>query len=131
VGTHPYLSPEWHAAVVALAAEALPDRPGASALLACKVTGSPSGDLHYVQQLVDGRLVRQEPGRAESPDVSFTVTWADAVALLRGELDPNVLVMQGRMKADGNIGRLMAILPVTTSADYLALQEQVRAITAV
>ena len=84
-----------------------------------------------MQQLVDGRLVRQEPGRAESPDVSFTVTWADAVALLRGELDPNVLVMQGRMKADGNIGRLMAILPVTTSADYLALQEQVRAITAV
>ncbi len=42
--------------------------------------------------------------------MSFTLSWADAVAVLRGELDPNVLVMQGRMKADGNVGRLMAVL---------------------
>lgn len=128
---HPYLSAEWHAAVVALAADALPVREGASAVLAYKVTGAPSGDIVYVQTITDGRLTDQSIGKVDGTQLTFTVTWADAVSVMRGELDPNVAVMQGRIKADGNIASLMAVLPVTGSAEYAALQERVRAITSV
>jgi putative sterol carrier protein len=123
-----YLSPEWHEAAVKLAAT-LPKRPGATATLAFKITASPRGDFTYVQELVDGRIVRQELAKTDGADIVFTVTWADSVAVMRGELDANVAVMQGRIKADGNIGALMAILPVTASAEYRSIQQQVQAIT--
>jgi putative sterol carrier protein len=125
-----YLSPEWHVAAVDLAAS-LPERPGASATLAFKVTAGPQGDFTYFQQIVDGRIARQELGKSDSADITFTITWADSVAVMQGELDANVAVMQGRVKSDGNIGALMAILPVTGSAEYKAVQQQVLAITTV
>jgi putative sterol carrier protein len=127
---HTYLSSEWHAAVVELAS-GLPERPGASAALAFKVTGAPQGDFAYFQQLVDGRLVSQQNGTSADADITFTVSWADSVAVMRGELNANVAVMQGRIKSDGNIGALMAILPVTGSAEYRAIQQRVQEMTSV
>jgi alkyl sulfatase BDS1-like metallo-beta-lactamase superfamily hydrolase len=131
VDPHPYLSAAWHDAVVALAADLLPRREGASGVLAYKVTGTPTGDVTYSVTITDGRLVAQGLGKNDTAAITFTVSWADAVALMRGDLDANVAVMQGRIKADGDIGRLMAVLPVTGSNEYRVLQERVRALTEV
>ena len=93
------------------------------------VTGSPEGDITYHQVTENGRVVEQGLGLCESADFTITVTWADAVAVQRGELDPNVAFMQGRMKVAGNMGKVMALLPITMSAEYRALQAQLQAET--
>jgi hypothetical protein len=37
--------------------------------------------------------------------------------------------MQGRMKVAGNMAKLMALMPLTNSPEYKALQDQARQIT--
>jgi putative sterol carrier protein len=128
---HAYLSAEWHAAVVDAAAAVLPERPGATGALGWKVTGGPNGDVAYVQRIDNGRLASQQLIAKPEGDIIFTVTWNDAVALMKGELDPNVAVMQGRIKADGNMGALMDVLPVTGSDEYRSLQATIRQATTV
>ena len=43
----------------------------------------------------------------------------------QGELDANAAFMQGRMKVAGDMGKFMALLPLTNSPEYKALQAQV------
>ena len=50
--------------------------------------------------------------RDDAADVTFTNTYADAQALARGELDPRVLFMQGRTKMAGDMGKVLALMPV-------------------
>jgi len=59
----------------------------------------------------------------------MTLTYEDSVALAQGELDANAAFMQGRMKVAGNMGKLMQLMPLTQSAEYQALQEQIRPLT--
>lgn len=47
----------------------------------------------------------------------------------RGELDPNVAFMQGRMKVAGSMGVMMALLPVTNTPEYQALRQEIAAVT--
>jgi hypothetical protein len=42
--------------------------------------------------------------------VSLTVPWDDAVAIQRGDLDPNVAFMQGRLKVSGSMGVMTELL---------------------
>lgn len=123
-----YLSPQWHAAAKELA-QRYPERPGASATLAYKVTGGPDGDLEYVQVIRDGRVVDQAMGADADADVTLTITWADGVALATGTLDPNVAFMQGRMKVAGTVGKLMDVLPLTASPEYRTVQAELQALT--
>jgi hypothetical protein len=37
--------------------------------------------------------------------------------------------MQGRIKVTGNMGKLMALLPLTQSPEYKAIQEEIRKVT--
>jgi hypothetical protein len=37
--------------------------------------------------------------------------------------------MQGRVKVEGNMAKLMALLPITSSAEYRDLQTKIREIT--
>jgi len=37
--------------------------------------------------------------------------------------------MQGRVKVTGNMAKLMALLPITNSAEYKQLQTEIQAIT--
>jgi predicted lipid carrier protein YhbT len=114
-----FLSPDWVELQVRLAAE-LPERPGASARLQVVVTGTPDGEVTYVQQIEDGRLTGASLGRDDAADVTLTQTHADAVAIARGDLDANAAFMQGRVKVTGNMGSLMALMPLTQSPEYQA-----------
>jgi SCP-2 sterol transfer family len=122
-----YLSSEWHEIVCALADSLLVSRPGASAHLGLVVTGGPDGDIRYHQVIVDGRLVAQGLGdyRDSTPAVTLTLVWSDGVALQKGELDVNVALMQGRVKVAGDMGAVLAIVPVTSSAAYAELQSAI------
>lgn len=115
-----FLSDAWLERHRTLGAE-LPERPGASARVQHVVTGTPDGEVRYVHTVVDGRTVELSAGGDDGADVTFTNTYADAQALARGELDPRVLFMQGRTKMAGDMGRVLALMPVTSSAEQRSL----------
>ena len=116
-----YLSQEWHDRVKELAKEQ-PDRPGASIRMQNVTTGGPDGDVKYWTVIEDGHLVDQQLGELDDAEVTLTSSWADASAVQKGELDANAAFMQGRVKVGGNMGKLMALLPLTNAPEYKALQ---------
>ena len=115
-----FLSDGWFDRQRTLGAE-LPERPGATARVQHVVTGTPDGEVRYVLTIVDGRTTDVVVGADDTADVTFTNTLADAQALAQGELDPSVLFMQGRTKMAGDMGKVLALMPVTRSAEYRAL----------
>jgi hypothetical protein len=111
-------------------AGSLPERPGATARIQRVVTGAPEGDVTYVEAFDDGRLVSATLGpAADDVDVTITETFPNAVAIAAGELDLHAGYMQGRVKVVGDVGALMAVLPVTQSPEHRAVVEQLAAQT--
>ncbi len=123
-----WLSAEWFSQTRALTA-GQPDRPGLTARIQYEITGGPDGDVAYYLVLEDGKLLDSAAGTVESPDVTVTLAWDDAVAVHKGELDPNVAFMQGRMKVAGSMGVMMALLPATNTPEYQDLRRRIAAIT--
>jgi predicted lipid carrier protein YhbT len=116
----PFLSDAWCELVRGLGAD-LPERPGATARVQHVVTGGPDGEVRYVHTIVDGRTTALEVGGDDTADVTFTNTYADAQALARGDLDPSVLFMQGRTKMAGDMGKVLALMPLVRSEEQRAL----------
>ncbi len=96
----------------------LPVRTGCSAVIGYEITGGPDGTVHFHSVMEDGRLVANQLGPADEPDFVMHMPRAEFVAVVRGELDPNVGFMQGKIKVTGNIGRMMSVLPVTCSLEW-------------
>lgn len=115
-----FLSDAWFDIVRSLGTE-LPERPGATARVQHVVTGGPDGEVRYLHAVVDGRTTELAVGSDDSADVTFTNTYADAQALARGELDPSVLFMQGRTKMAGDMGKVLALMPVVRSEEQRQL----------
>ncbi|MEX2294210.1 MAG: SCP2 sterol-binding domain-containing protein [Acidimicrobiales bacterium] len=107
----------------------LPARDGVTACLQMVVTGTPMREVAYVQSIEGGRVVGGELGTRDDVDVTLTCSLADATAIAKGELDLSAAFMQGRIKVVGNIGSLMAVMPLTQSPEYRALLEAVAAQT--
>jgi putative sterol carrier protein len=123
-----WLSAEWFDQTRAMAADQ-PEHPGLSARIQYEITGGPSGEVSYYWILEDGRLGASAAGTIDAPDVTLTLPWDDAVAMQRGDLDPNVAFMQGRMKVAGSMGVMMALLPVTNTPEYQALRRRITEVT--
>jgi hypothetical protein len=123
-----YLSQEWLDEARAMAADQ-PERPGASCRLNCVVSGSPSGEISAYWVVQNGRVLDAHLGALEDAEVTVTVTWPDAVGIAEGELDVNAAFMQGKVKATGNMAKLMALLPLTATPECRDLQQRVRAVT--
>lgn len=119
-----YLTQEWLDLQKELAQE-FPERPGATARMQYRVTGGPDGDVVYHQVIEDGKMLESQLG--EDPETEFTIsqTYDDSVKILKGELDANAAFMQGKMKVDGNMGKLMSLMPLTQSPEYKAIQAKV------
>jgi putative sterol carrier protein len=123
-----YLTQEWLDQGRELAKDQ-PERAGASAKMQYVVSGGPEGDIKYYWVLEDGKLLESQLGEIAEPDFTMTSTYDDSVAIAKGTLDANAAFMQGKMKVAGNTGKLMALLPLTMSPEYKALQEKIREIT--
>jgi putative sterol carrier protein len=119
VATVPYLSQDWLDRLAELASD-LPERPGATARVQYVVTGTPDGEVRYAQSVVDGRLAAVVLGEDPEAEVTLTLTHADAVEISKGALDANAGFMQGRVKVVGDMGKVMALMPLTHSAEYRA-----------
>lgn len=100
------------------ATEDLPERPGASAVITYEVVDGPDGTVTFHTKLADGRIVTNVLGPADDPDFTMRVPHDEFLAVVRGELDPQVGFMQGRIKVTGNIGRMLSVLPLTCSDDW-------------
>ena len=123
-----YLTQEWLDESRELA-KGQPERPGASVKMQYVVTGGPEGDVEYYWVLEDGKLLESSLGRVPDAEVTLTLSYADSVKVQQGELDANAAFMQGRMKAAGNMAKLMQLMPLTNSPEYKQLQDEIRKIT--
>ena len=109
--------------------ETQPERPGASARMQYVVTGGPQGDIKYYWVLEDGHLRENRLGVLDDAELTLTQSYDDAKKVQQGELDEQAAFMQGRVKVEGNMAKLMALLPITSSPEYRELQDKIRAIT--
>lgn len=49
------------------------------------------------------------PGPAEKPDVTFSMDAADFIKMVRGELQPVVAFMQGKLRLQGDMNKAMKL----------------------
>lgn len=119
-----YMSAEWHERLKELATDQ-PERAGATIFLQYHLTGGPDGDVKYWSNISEGKIVDQQLGESPDSEVTMTVAYDDAVAIQKGELDANAAFMQGRVKVGGEMGKLMALLPITNTAEYKKLQADI------
>ena len=99
---------------------ALPERPGATARVQHVVSGAPAGEVRYALVVTDGRLTSATLGDDPDAGVTLTQTYPDAVLIAQGSLDANAAFMQGRVKVVGDMGAVMALMPLTDSDEYRA-----------
>lgn len=84
--------------------------PGPTATLQMVVTGAPDGDGKWYARVDDGVVAEAALGTRPAPDLTLTVSYADASAIAGGELDPSVAFMQGRLKTAGDPGLVLDLL---------------------
>ena len=72
------------------------------------VTDMPDGgDLHY-HVSIGGGTVRMAPGELPAPDATITNSYRTAAKIAQRELNPTMAFMTGKLKASGNLAKLMA-----------------------
>jgi len=81
--------------------------------LQCLIGGGPDGDVKCYGVITEGEVVEAGLGSLDAADLTVTIDYDDVVRIDRGELDPNVAYMQGRLKVAGDLAKLMALLPLT------------------
>ncbi len=124
-----YLTQEWLDENVRLA-QSFPPREGATARLQYRITNMPDGrDCWFFRVIDDGTLREATIGQDPDAELTLALSYADTRLVQEGTLDPNVAFMQGKMKVTGNMAKMMALLPLTASAEYKAIQQQISEIT--
>lgn len=123
-----FLSQEWLDLQTKLDAE-LPERPGVSGRLQYKVAGGPEGDVTFHTVFENGKIAENALGDDAQPDCSMTVSYKDFAAIARGELGADTAYMQGRLKMVGDMGTILALMPLLQSAEYKANAESISAQT--
>jgi putative sterol carrier protein len=119
-----WLTQEWLDESTKLA-ESQPVRPGASARLQYIITDGPEGEVKYYWIVEDGKLLENRLGELADAEVTLSETYGDAMCIQKGELDANAAFMQGKIKVDGDVGKLMALLPITMSPEFAEFQRDV------
>jgi len=119
-----WLSPEWFEETRALVA-AQPLFPGLSARIVAEITNGPEGNVSCYWEVDEGRLEASAEGTVEGPDVTLTLSRKDAASLCRGDLDPSVAFMQGRVKVAGSMGVMISLLTAMNAPEYRDLRQTI------
>jgi hypothetical protein len=77
------------------------------------VTGGPDGDVSFWTKIERGRTVEVGQGEVDKPDLTLTAAYEDAERQAAGEVEPSAAYMQGRLKAEGDMTKLFALLKAT------------------
>ena len=123
-----WLTQEWMDEQTRLAQDQ-PERPGATARMQYVITGGPDGEIRYYWVLEDGHLRENRLGTLDDAELTLTQSYEDAKRVQQGELDEQAAFMQGKVKVEGNMAKLMSLLPITSSPEYRELQAKIREIT--
>jgi hypothetical protein len=122
-----FLSDDWFDAARAIAGSR--ETAGGSCRVDVVVTGAPGGDVQWHVIVANGSSADIGPGAGSDADVTLTLTFPDAVAVQRGELDPSVAFMQGRMKTTGDPGKLLDVLAATATPTFAEVRAQLSGVT--
>lgn len=107
---------DWTAAAAAALAE-LPPVAGLDAVVEYTISGCRGGRVALTVTVSEGTVAKLEAGRSEDPDISISMGYADAVAILRGELSSDAGYMSGAVKVEGDYPRwLLDLRPVRLAA---------------
>lgn len=107
---------EWTAAAVAALAE-LPPVVGLDAVVEYTISGCRGGRVALTVTVSEGTVAKLEVGRSADPDIAISVGYADAVAILRGELSSEAGYMSGAVKVEGDYPRwLLDLRPLRLGA---------------
>ena len=122
--TAQWLSGEW-LAEVAVEVDGVSGPPTLTGSVVVEVTGGPDGDASIHAVFAEGHLVASGAGSVPSPDVTLTLTDADARAVVAGGLDPSVAFMQGRMKVAGAMGPVIDLLALAATDEVRARRARI------
>ena len=105
-----FLSQEWIDALeAALNADAAFREAAAGTTVSLQqVMTRPDGEVHYWTTLAEG-VVAFGIGDLEAPDATIRQSYETAVGLARRETNPVMAFMTGKIKVEGDMGRLMAM----------------------
>lgn len=97
----------------------LPERPGATATMGFTVSGLPEV-VSFVVEMVDGAVTAVTAVERPGDEVDFVfLLGADRLTdVLAGDNTLEVGYMRGEIKVTGDIGRMLSVLPVTTSPQW-------------
>lgn len=123
-----WLTEEWLTAAAAEGSGAT-GPPTLTASVVVEVTGGAEGDAVAHAVFDGGCLVGSGAGTLPSPDVTLTLTDADAQAVLSGALDLSVAFMQGRMKVAGAMAPLVDLLALAGTDDARARRGRLARLT--
>lgn len=116
-----FLSEDW-LELLAERGAALPEVAGATVTVQHEIAGAPDGKVRFHCVWEDGRLTTVQLGKHAEPDVMVVAKAPDALAVLAGDVAPEVSWMQGRLKIDGDYRRLLIDLRDWRTGDaYRAL----------
>lgn len=106
-----YLSDEWAQEVTARlrASEAVTGAArGQSATIQQVITDAPGGEAQMYLKL-DAGVPEVGIGEIEGPEATITQTYETSVAIDAGELNPQAAFLQGKLKIQGNLMKLMQL----------------------
>jgi hypothetical protein len=99
----------------------LPAVAGATGELEHTVAKTPEGDVTFTIRYEDGHPVAADIGPGGDDALRLAITYADALAMARAELDVPTGFMQGRIKLVGSTARFFALQPALQSAEHREL----------
>lgn len=129
-----WMSAEWGSEAAGLAGE-LPNAGGASGSVSLAISsgkgrgkaGKAETGFHWTYR--DGTAGGGAEGMDGEADLVLLLASEDAVAVLRGETEPSVAFMRGRLKASGDGGLLLAFLRSTADPAFEGWRQKVAALS--
>lgn len=124
-----YLSAEYLQALETRGQE-LPERPGNNIQIQYVIRDAPTGsDIRYYFRITDGRLEEARLGTLDKPMCSLSMNYKTSVKMVRGEMNPLMGVMTGKIRPGGDVSRLRSMLPVFQSEEFRRIAAEVHEMT--